>query len=353
MTSASIERRPTDRAAVRDVIIIGSGPAGYTAAVYAARANLAPLVFEGSVTAGGALMNTTEVENFPGFRDGIMGPQLMDEMRAQAERFGAEVVPDDVTAVDLTGEVKVVTDGAGTQHRARAVILATGSGYRRLGLEGEDRLSGHGVSWCATCDGFFFRNQHIAVVGGGDSALEEATFLSRFASKVTLIHRRSDLRASKIMQDRAFADPKIEFAWNSAVETIHGDDKLTGVTLVDTVTGERRLLDVTGLFIAVGHDPRSELLGGQVDLDPNGYVLVEHPSTRTNLAGVFACGDLVDHHYRQAVTAAGTGCTAALDAERFLAALDHEASTAVEAEASVRTVEESEELTEQVQPAGA
>ncbi len=349
MTSASTAGRPT----VHDVIIIGSGPAGYTAAVYAARANLAPLVFEGSVTAGGALMNTTEVENFPGFRDGIMGPQLMDEMRAQAERFGAVLVSDDVSAVDLGGEVKVVTDGAGTEHLARAVILATGSGYRRLGLEGEDRLSGHGVSWCATCDGFFFRNQHIAVVGGGDSALEEATFLSRFAAKVTLVHRRSELRASKIMQDRAFADPKIEFAWNSAVETIHGEDKLTGVTLVDTVTGERRLLDVTGLFIAVGHDPRSELLGGQVDLDPAGYVLVEHPSTRTNLPGVFACGDLVDHHYRQAVTAAGTGCAAALDAERFLAALDHEASTAEEAEANVKVVEESEELTEQVQPAGA
>jgi thioredoxin reductase (NADPH) len=338
---------------VRDVIIIGSGPAGYTAAVYAARASLAPLVFEGSVTAGGALMNTTDVENFPGFRDGIMGPALMEEMRAQAERFGAELVADDVTAVDLTGEVKVVTDGAGAEHRARAVILSTGSGYRKLGVEGEDRLSGHGVSWCATCDGFFFRGQHIAVVGGGDSALEEATFLSRFAEKVTLVHRRGELRASKIMQERAFADPKIDFAWNSAVEAIHGDDRLTGVTLVDTVTGQRRMLDVTGLFIAVGHDPRSELLGGQVDLDENGYVLVEHPSTRTNLPGVFASGDLVDHHYRQAVTAAGTGCTAALDAERFLAALDHEASTAGAAEESVKIIEESEMRTEQVQLAGA
>jgi thioredoxin reductase (NADPH) len=338
---------------LRNVIIIGSGPAGYTAAVYAARASLAPLVFEGSVTAGGALMNTTEVENFPGFRDGIMGPQLMDDMRAQAERFGAELVSDDVTEVDLTGEVKVVKDGAGTEHRARAVILATGSGYRKLGVEGEDRLSGHGVSWCATCDGFFFRDQHIAVVGGGDSAVEEATFLSRFASKVTLVHRRSELRASKIMQERAFADPKIEFAWNSAVETIHGDDKLTGLTLVDTVTGDTRHLDATGLFIAVGHDPRSELLHGQVHLDENGYVLVEHPSTRTNLSGVFACGDLVDHHYRQAVTAAGTGCAAALDAERFIAALDHEASTAGAAEQSVREIEESEMLTEQVQTAGA
>ena len=331
---------------VRNVIIIGSGPAGYTAAVYAARANLAPLVFEGSVTAGGALMNTTEVENFPGFRDGIMGPALMDEMRAQAERFGAELVSDDITSMDLTGEVKVVVDGSGTPHRAHAVVLATGSGYRKLGVDGEDRLSGHGVSWCATCDGFFFREQHIAVVGGGDSALEEATFLSRFGSKVTLIHRRDELRASKIMQERAFADPKIDFAWNSMVETIHGDDKLTGLTLVDTVTGEKRHLDATGLFVAVGHDPRSELLGGQVDLDENGYVLVDHPSTRTNLPGVFACGDLVDHHYRQAVTAAGTGCAAALDAERFLADLDHAATTG---SADV----EAELLTEQVQTAGA
>jgi thioredoxin reductase (NADPH) len=348
---------------LRDVIIIGSGPAGYTAAVYAARANLAPLVFEGSVTAGGALMNTTDVENFPGFRDGVMGPQLMDDMRAQAERFGAELVPDDVTAVDLTGEVKLVTDSAGVEHRARAVILATGSGYRKLGIDGEDRLSGHGVSWCATCDGFFFRDQHIAVVGGGDSALEEATFLARFAAKVTVVHRRNALRASKIMQDRAFAEPKIDFAWNSAVEAIHGEDRLSGLTLVDTVTGDRRRVDVTGLFIAVGHDPRSELLHGQVDLDAGGYVLVDHPSARTNLPGVFACGDLVDHHYRQAVTAAGTGCTAALDAERYLAALDHEAASAVAAVRSVQEIEVAEDveaagehaeaLTEQVQTAGA
>jgi thioredoxin reductase (NADPH) len=331
---------------VRNVIIVGSGPAGYTAAVYAARANLKPLVFEGSVTAGGALMNTTEVENFPGFRDGIMGPELMDNMRAQAERFGAELVSDDVTAMDLTGAVKSVTDGAGVQHHAHAVILATGSGYRKLGIDGEDRLSGHGVSWCATCDGFFFRDQHIAVVGGGDSAVEEATFLSRFASKVTLVHRRDELRASKIMQDRAFADPKIEFAWNSAVEAIHGDDKLTGVTLVDTVTGEKRELDVTGLFIAIGHDPRSELLKDQVRLDEEGYVLVDHPSTKTNLPGVFACGDLVDHHYRQAITAAGTGCAAALDAERFIADLEHAAKTGSAQVAA-------EVLTEQVQVAGA
>jgi len=331
---------------VRNVIIIGSGPAGYTAAVYAARANLAPLMFEGSVTAGGALMNTTEVENFPGFRDGIMGPQLMDEMRAQAERFGAELVADDVTEVDLTGPVKVVKNAAGESFKARAVILSMGSGYRKLGIPDEDRLSGHGVSWCATCDGFFFREQHIAVVGGGDSAIEEAIFLSRFGSKVTLIHRRDELRASKIMQDRAFANPKIEFAWNSGVEAIHGDDKLTGLTLVDTVTGEKRKLDATGLFIAIGHDPRSELLPGQVDLDDEGYVLVNHPSTQTNVAGVFACGDLVDHHYRQAVTAAGTGCAAALDAERFLSDLDHAAATSSVAAAA-------EMLTEQVQVAGA
>ena len=330
----------------RDVIIIGSGPAGYTAAVYAARANLAPLVFEGSVTAGGALMTTTEVENFPGFRDGIMGPQLMDEMRAQAGRFGAEIVSDDITGVDLTGPVKVVKNATGETFSAHAVILAMGSGYRKLGLADEDRLSGHGVSWCATCDGFFFRDQEIAVVGGGDSAIEEATFLSRFASKVTLVHRRDELRASKIMQDRAFADPKVEFAWNSAVETIHGQDKLTGLTLVDTVTGEKRELAATGLFIAIGHDPRSELLHGQVRLDEEGYVLVDHPSTRTNLPGVFASGDLVDHHYRQAVTAAGTGCAAALDAERFLADLQHGAHTASSEMAA-------ELLSEQVQVAGA
>jgi thioredoxin reductase (NADPH) len=254
-------------------------------------------------------------------------------------------VPDDVTAVDLTGEVKVVTDGAGTEHRARAVILATGSGYRKLGVDGEDRLSGHGVSWCATCDGFFFRDQHIAVVGGGDSALEEATFLSRFASKVTLVHRRDELRASKIMQARAFEDPKIEFAWNSEVDAIHGEDRLTGLTLLDTVTGDRRRLDVTGLFVAIGHDPRSELLGGQVELDEFGYVLVDQPSTRTNLPGVFACGDLVDHHYRQAVTAAGSGCAAALDAERFLAALEHESSGA-QARQDVAAVEASELATD-------
>jgi thioredoxin reductase (NADPH) len=313
---------------VRQVIIIGSGPAGYTAAIYAARANLKPLVFEGAVTAGGALMNTTEVENFPGFQHGIMGPQLMDEMRAQAERFGADLVADDVTAVDLTGDVKLVTDGEGVVHAARTVILATGSGYRRLGLPDEERLSGHGVSWCATCDGFFFRDQEIAVVGGGDSAIEEATFLTRFAKKVYLVHRRGELRASKIMQDRAFADPRLEPVWHSAVTALHGEEKLRSVTLADQLTGQTRQLPVTGLFIAIGHDPRSELLRGQVELDGEGYVVVDHPSTRTNLDGVFACGDVVDHEYRQAITAAGTGCAAALDAERHLALLDQMAGIA-------------------------
>ncbi|RYB94046.1 thioredoxin-disulfide reductase [Nocardioides oleivorans] len=330
----------------RNVIIIGSGPSGYTAAVYAARASLEPLVFEGSVTAGGALMNTTEVENFPGFRDGIMGPALMDEMRAQAERFGAELVADDIVEVDLTGDIKVVKTATDT-YTARSVILSTGSSYRKLGLPREEELSGRGVSWCATCDGFFFREQAIAVIGGGDSAIEEATFLTRFGSKVYLIHRRDELRASKIMQERAFADPKLEMVWNSEVAAINGADKLESITLRDTVTGEERQLDVTGMFIAIGHDPRSELLTGQVDLNDDGYVLVDHPSTATNLPGVFAAGDLVDHHYRQAITAAGTGCAAALDAERFIAALDHEASTAGEAAATVEAIEE------QVQTAGA
>jgi thioredoxin reductase (NADPH) len=307
---------------VRNVIIVGSGPAGYTAAVYAARAALEPLVFEGSVTAGGALMNTTEVENFPGFSQGIMGPALMDEMRTQAERFGAELVPDDIVKVDLTGDIKVVTDSAGIEHRAKTVILSMGSGYRKLGLADEDRMSGHGVSWCATCDGFFFRDHEIAVVGGGDSAVEEATFLTKFAKKVHLVHRRGELRASKIMADRASANDKIEFHWNSAVDKIHGEDKLTHLTLKDTVTGDTRELPATGLFIAIGHDPRSELVKGQVDLDAEGYVLVKPDSTETNLPGVFAAGDLVDHTYRQAITAAGTGCAAALDAERYLATLE-------------------------------
>lgn len=306
---------------VSNVIIIGSGPAGYTAALYTARASLQPLVFEGAVTAGGALMNTTEVENFPGFRDGIMGPDLMDNMRAQAERFGAELVPDDVVAVDLSGEIKTVTDTAGTIHRAKSVIVTTGSQHRKLGLPNEDALSGRGVSWCATCDGFFFKDQDIAVIGGGDTAMEEATFLSRFAKSVTVVHRRDTLRASKAMQERAFADPKISFAWDSEVAEIHGEQKLSGLTLRNTKTGATSALAVTGLFIAVGHDPRTEVFKGQLDLDDEGYLQVEAPSTRTNLTGVFGAGDVVDHTYRQAITAAGTGCSAALDAERYLAAL--------------------------------
>jgi len=312
---------------VRNVIIIGSGPAGYTAAVYAARAQLAPLVFEGSVTAGGALMTTTEVENFPGFPEGIQGPDLMENLRSQAERFGAELVAEDIASMDLTGPTKTVTDAEGNTFAARTVILAMGSSYRKLGLDDEERLSGHGVSWCATCDGFFFRDKDIAVVGGGDSAVEEATFLTRFAKSVTMIHRRDELRASKIMQSRAQNDPKISFAWNSEIADIHGNKSLAGVTLRDTSTGDQRDLDVKGLFIAIGHEPRSELVMGQVDLDAAGYVLTEGKSTRTNLAGVFACGDLVDHTYRQAITAAGTGCAAALDAERYLADLDHAAAT--------------------------
>ncbi|MFI5861308.1 thioredoxin-disulfide reductase [Streptomyces sp. NPDC051546] len=306
---------------VRNVIIIGSGPAGYTAALYTARASLKPLVFEGAVTAGGALMNTTEVENFPGFQDGIMGPDLMDNMRGQAERFGAELVPDDVVAVDLTGEIKTVTDTAGTVHHAKAVIVTTGSQHRKLGLPNEDALSGRGVSWCATCDGFFFKEHDIAVIGGGDTAIEEATFLSRFAKSVTIVHRRDSLRASKAMQDRAFADPKIKFAWDSEVAEIHGEQKLTGLTLRNTKTGETSELPVTGLFIAVGHDPRTELFKDQLDLDDEGYLKVDAPSTRTSVTGVFGAGDVVDHTYRQAITAAGTGCSAALDAERFLAVL--------------------------------
>jgi thioredoxin reductase (NADPH) len=307
---------------IGNLIIIGSGPAGYTAAVYAARARLNPVVLEGSVTWGGALMNTTEVENYPGFRDGIMGPELMEHMRAQAERFGAQIITEDAESIQLTGDIKVVTDGSGNEYKARAVILATGSGYRELGLANEKRLSGHGVSWCATCDGFFFRDQDIAVVGGGDSAMEEATFLTRFARKVYVIHRRDELRASKVMQERAVANDKIEFVWDTEVVDVLGDDKVSGLVVRNLKTGQEEKLDVTGLFVAIGHDPRSELLRGQVDLDDEGYVLVEHPSTRTNLSGVFGSGDLVDHIYRQAVTAAGTGCQAALDAERYLTDLD-------------------------------
>ncbi|WP_329274010.1 thioredoxin-disulfide reductase [Streptomyces sp. NBC_01451] len=306
---------------VRNVIIIGSGPAGYTAALYTARASLKPLVFEGAVTAGGALMNTTEVENFPGFQDGIMGPDLMDNMRAQSERFGAELVADDIIAVDLTGDIKTVTDTAGVVHKAKAVIVATGSQHRKLGLPNEDALSGRGVSWCATCDGFFFKDQDIAVIGGGDTAMEEATFLSRFAKSVTIVHRRDTLRASKAMQERAFADPKIRFIWDSEVAEIQGDPKLASLKLRNLKTGELSDLAVTGLFIAIGHDPRTELFKGQLDLDEEGYLKVDAPSTRTNLSGVFGAGDVVDHTYRQAITASGTGCSSALDAERFLAAL--------------------------------
>jgi thioredoxin reductase (NADPH) len=303
---------------VRDVIIIGSGPAGYTAALYAARADLRPLVFEGAIGAGGALMTTTDVENFPGFPEGIMGPDLMDNLRKQAARFGAELVTDEVTAVDLAGPVKLVHVGD-TIYRSRAVILATGSRHRYLGLPNEAKLLGHGVSACATCDGFFFRDQDIVVVGGGDSAIEEATFLTKFARKVTLVHRRDELRASKIMQDRAFANDKVGFRWNAEVTDVLGDHKVAGVTVRDTVSGATETLDATGLFVAIGHDPRSELFRDQVDVDDEGYVKVAHPTTRTNLDGVFACGDLVDHTYRQAVTAAGTGCAAALDVEHRLA----------------------------------
>ncbi len=308
---------------VRELIIVGSGPAGYTAAIYAARAELNPLVFEGSVTAGGALMNTTEVENFPGFIDGIMGPELMNNIRAQAERFGAEIVTDDVTELRLDGDIKVVVDGEGDEHRARAVILAMGSQYRELGLANEKALSGHGVSWCATCDGFFFKGQTIAVVGGGDSAMEEATFLTRFAEKVYVIHRRDSLRASAAMIKRAEEDPKIEFVWNSEVAEILGDPKVSGVVVNNRVTGESTTLDVTGLFVAIGHDPRSELIKGQVELDGEGYVVTATDSKATSVDGVFAAGDLVDHRYRQAITAAGSGCAAALDAEKWLA--DHTA----------------------------
>ncbi|HEY8474418.1 MAG TPA: thioredoxin-disulfide reductase [Natronosporangium sp.] len=306
---------------IRDVIIIGSGPAGYTAAVYAARAKLHPLVIEG-VQSGGALMTTTEVENFPGFPDGILGPELMDNMRKQAERFGAELLTDDATRVELTGDIKTVYVGD-TAYRARAVILATGSQWRKLGVPGEQELLGHGVSSCATCDGFFFRDQPIAVVGGGDSAMEEATFLTRFASSVTIIHRRDQFRASKIMAERALANPKINVLWNTVVDEVLGENgSVCGLRIRDVNTGETRTLDVAGLFIAIGHDPRNELFKDQVAVDENGYVLTEAPSTRTNLPGVFACGDVVDHTYRQAITAAGTGCAAAIDAERYVASLE-------------------------------
>jgi thioredoxin reductase (NADPH) len=303
---------------VENLVIVGSGPSGYTAAIYAARAQLNPIIYEGSVTAGGALMNTTEVENFPGFIDGIMGPDLMDAMRKQAKRFGANLITDDIVEMDLSGPIKVLKDGAGNTVKAKSVILAMGSAYREIGLENEKRLSGRGVSWCATCDGFFFRDQTIAVVGGGDSAVEEATFLTKFASKVVLIHRRDSLRASKIMAERALSNPKIEMLWNTEVIDVLGAEKVEALSLKNTVTGEVSKRDFTGLFVAIGHDPRSELVKGQITLDAEGYVIVEGRSTQTNLAGVFACGDLVDHTYRQAITAAGTGCQSALDAEKFL-----------------------------------
>jgi thioredoxin reductase (NADPH) len=303
---------------VRDVIVIGSGPAGYTAALYTARARLSPLVFEGSVTSGGALMNTTDVENFPGFPDGVLGPDLMDQLRKQAERFGAELLAEDVTEVDLMATPKVIRAGEDT-YLARSVIIATGSGYRELGVPGEKRLSGHGVSWCATCDGFFFRERDIAVIGGGDTAMEEATFLTRFARSVTVIHRRDTLRASKIMQDRAMGNPKIRFAWDSEVTEVLGEDRVTGLQLRNVKTGTMSTLEVTGMFVAIGHDPRSGLFAGQLATDADGYLLVDQPSTRTAIDGVFAAGDVVDRTYRQAVTAAGTGCSAAIDAERWLA----------------------------------
>jgi len=305
-----------------ELVIVGSGPAGYTAAVYAARAGLAPVVIAGSVSAGGALMTTTEVENFPGFVNGIQGPELMETMRQQAERFGARILLDDAVALDLGSGIKVIETGAGETFHTRAVILAMGSAYRKLGLVDEERLSGHGVSWCATCDGFFFREQDIVVVGGGDSAMEEALFLTRFARKVTVVHRRDSFRASKIMAERVLEHPKIEVAWNSEIAALHGADKVEAVRLRNTVTGAEADLSVTGVFVAIGHDPRSDLVTGQVATDADGYVIVDHPSTRTSLTGVFGAGDLVDHTYRQAITAAGTGCAAAQDAQHYLAALE-------------------------------
>jgi thioredoxin reductase (NADPH) len=304
---------------INEVVIVGSGPAGYTAAIYAARAQLKPIIYEGSVTAGGALMNTTEVENFPGFATGVMGPELMESMRKQVERFDAKIITDDIVSMKLTGDIKELTDGSGNTVKAKSVILAMGSAYKEIGLPNEKRLSGRGVSWCATCDGFFFREQVIAVVGGGDSAMEEANFLTRFASKVVLIHRRDSFRASKIMIERAEANPKIEFLFNHEVIDVLGEDKVVGLKLKNTVSGDESIKDFTGLFVAIGHLPRSELVVGQVELNSDGYVQVEGRSTKTKLPGVFACGDLVDFTYRQAVTAAGSGCQAALDAERYLA----------------------------------
>jgi len=323
----------TEATEVRDVIVVGSGPAGYTAALYTARAQLKPLVFEGSQY-GGALMTTTEVENYPGFPDGVVGPELMDQIRTQAEKFGAELVTDDVVSVDLTGEIKYVRTHDG-EFAARSVIIATGSAYKKLGVPGEERLSGHGVSWCATCDGFFFRNQDIVVVGGGDTAMEEATFLTRFAKSVTIVHRRDSFRASRIMAERALTNEKINVVWDSEVVEVLGEQSVTGVRVRNVHSGEEQTLDATGFFVAIGHDPRSDLVRGQLRLDEEGYVLVDSPSTHTSAPGVFAAGDVVDHNYRQAITAAGTGCAAALDAERFLAALDQSAEASAAAALTV------------------
>ncbi len=313
---------------IRDVIIVGSGPAGYTAAVYTARANLNPLVIAGSVTAGGELMNTTDVENFPGFPEGIMGPDLMDNMQKQAERFGAEILFDDVTEMNLEGEIKTLSLADGTVYRARAVIVSTGSAYRELGLEDEKRLSGHGVSWCATCDGFFFREQTIAVIGGGDSAMEEALFLTKFASKVIVVHRRNELRASKIMADRALAHEKIEFIWDSEVVGINGAEKVEGLVVKNRTSGEETTVDVTGIFVAIGNDPRVDLVKDQLELTSEGTIAVEGRSSKTSLPGVFAAGDVIDSTYRQAITAAGSGCAAAQDVEHYLANVSETLATA-------------------------
>lgn len=322
-TAQAVAARPSsdvpDDAQIHEVVIVGSGPAGYTAAIYTARAGLKPVVLAGAITAGGALMNTTEVENFPGFPEGVQGPDLMGRMAEQAEKFGADIRYEDVTAVNLSGGVKVLAVDDELLY-AKAVILATGSEYRRMDVPGEDRLSGHGVSYCATCDGFFFKDKELAVVGGGDSAMEEATFLTNFASKVTVVHRRDELRASKVMAERAMSNPKIEFAWNSVVEEVLGEGSVTGLRLSSTVDGSERVLPLDGVFVAIGHLPRTDFLKSEVDLDEAGYITVAEPSTRTNIPGVFACGDAVDHTYRQAITAAGSGCRAALDAERWLAA---------------------------------
>ena len=322
-------RQPVSNAVdIRDVIIVGSGPAGYTAAIYTARANLKPLIFAGSVTAGGELMNTTEVENFPGFPEGVQGPELMDKLEQQASKFGAQIEFEDVESLELEGEIKTVTLANGDSFKARAVIIATGSAYRELGLPNEKRLSGHGVSWCATCDGFFFKDQDIAVIGGGDSAMEEALFLTKFARSVTVVHRRDSLRASKIMADRALAHEKIQFAWNSEVADVIGGDKVTGLTLRSTLDGTTSSLDVTGVFVAIGNDPRTDLVKDVLEITPEGTIAVEGRTSKTALPGVFAAGDVVDPTYRQAITAAGSGCVAALDVEHYLANVEAHAFAA-------------------------